>query len=454
MDKRKAGTHYEDRYRHILAACSETGIGMHEENVRHRYGGREVVEKVTIYDVEMTPTKDVIVTPQYEKYSLRVSGRVLNRILTMGRQFALALNVPTTTVEVDGNTVYVRVPRPQGDGGLVTFDQAWNLAPGIPRGSLLLGIDDDYGQLVADMTEASCAHAMVIGMTGSGKSTLMRTMIMSAQKSGGTKVALIDPSGGLYLLSGHPSVWRGGMFKEPDDCVWALKVLSGELQGRGGHGFTFVFVDETPDLTMQRPESKEYLARLAQRGRHAGIHLILGAQHPLSTDLSAMTMRNMPLRLTGKVADRTTAYHATGSNKSGAYALQGGGDFVSVNGSRQRHFQAAIVPNEQLAKWAALYPPRLPRIPARNQHEMARNPTPVVESNGTPGRPEEEPCEACVAEIADEWVRTGHRPGRNRIREISTQRHGQMYGDRKCYAAQRMAAGRFGVMSRLARSEP
>jgi len=452
VDKRQGGTHHEDRYLRILRACCETGIESHKDKVSHRYGGREVVEEVTIYDVEVTPTKDVIVTPQYEKYSLRVSSRVLNRILTMGRQFALALNVPTATVEVDGNIVWVRVPKPQA--GIVTFDQAWNLAPGIPRGSLLLGIDDNYGQLVADMTEASCAHAVVVGMTGSGKSTLMRTMILSAQKSGGTKIALIDPSGGLYQLSGHPSVWRGGMFKEPDDCVWALTVLSGELQGRGGHGFTFVFVDETPDLTMQRPECKEYLARLAQRGRHAGIHLILGAQHPMTAELGAMTMRNMPLRLTGKVADRTSAYHATGSNESNAFALRGRGDMVAVNGSRLTRFQAALIPDAQLAAWAALYPPRLPRIPARNGTKVARNPAPVVESNGTPGRPEEEPCEACVAEIADEWVRTGHRPGRNRIREISTQRHGQMYGDRKCYAAQRMAAGRFGVMSRLARSEP
>jgi energy-coupling factor transporter ATP-binding protein EcfA2 len=410
LDRKKDGTHYSDRMQRILSVCQDCGILWHEERVTYRNGSSELKR---LDDIE--PAGTVLVTPQYEKYGLRVNPRVLNRLRAMAGQFAYALNVPAASVEVDGNVVYVRVPRPGDEAGqLVTFEQAWSIAPHIPLGSLLLGVDDDHRQLVIDLSSPTSVHAAVIGMTGSGKSTLMRTMILSAQRTGGSKVALFDPSGGFLPLSGHPSVWRGGLFRDAEACELGLEALTSAL-GRARHGLTYVFVDEVPDLVMQRPAIREHLARLAQSGRHAGIHLVLGAQHPLASDLGPLTMRNIPVRLVGKVADRTAAYHATGHSDSQAYTLRGRGDFVAVNGADVRRFQAAYVPEAFLRQWAARYPPRPPRLPVRTPTEVIDRGTRAAEirSAGAAGRPMDDIQPFVVERIRQYILEHGEPPSSN-----------------------------------------
>ncbi|MBC7234365.1 MAG: DUF87 domain-containing protein [Chloroflexi bacterium] len=400
LDRRRHGTHYADRMHRILGVCQDCGLLWHEERVSYRNGQ---VELRRVDDVE--PVGEVVVTPQYEKYGLRVRPRVLNRIKNLGPQFAYALNVPTTTVEVDGNVVYVRVPRPGADQDpLVTFEQAWRIAPDIPRGSVLLGIDEDHQQLVLDLTAPSSAHAAVIGMTGSGKSTLIRTMVLSAQMIGGAEIALFDPSRGLRPLSGHPSVWRGGMFRSAEECELGLEVLANSI-GRRRRGLMYVIVDEVPDLVAQRPRIKDHLARIAQAGRHAGMHLILGAQHPLATELGSTTLRNIAVRLVGRVADRNAAYNATGRRDTGAETLRGRGDFIVVNGATLRHFQAAYVPDDWLRRWVARFPPREPRLPVR----PARSPSHV----GSSGRGLDEIPDSVVEEIRRFMRKNGRRPSLN-----------------------------------------
>jgi len=415
LDRRGAGTHYADRLHRILGVCRDCGLLWHNERVARRDGGAEV-RRVD----DIAPTDSVLVTPLYEKYGLQVNPRVLTRLGNLGPQFAYALNVPGVSVEIDGNVVYVRVPRPDAErGDTVLYEDAWDAAPDIPVGSLLLGIDEDQHQLVLELVAPTNVHAAVIGMTGSGKSTLMRTMILSAQMIGGARVALFAPSGGFEPLSGHPSVWRGGLFHTPEECEVGLRVLA-EAIGRRREGLTYVFVDEVPDLVMQRPRIKDHLARLTQAGRHAGMHVILGAQHPLARDLGPTTMRNVAVRLVGRVADRSAAYNATGRNDSGAEALRGRGDFVVVNGSLRRHFQAAMVSPELLGEWRRRYPPRAARLPAG---PVTTSPlaAPVVRGAGG-GRPVDDIPSFVVQEIRRYHARHGHPPSSNWIYRYTRQK--------------------------------
>lgn len=349
--------HYIDRMHRILGVCHACGYLWHEEK------GRDGIP-VRLEDVR--PQGKVLVTPQYEKYGLHVNPRVLPKLRGMGPQFAYALNVPTVAVEVDGDTVYVRVPRErEAKSGVVLFEQAWALAPDIAPGGLLLGIDEAQQQLVLDLNQAGASHCMVVGMTGSGKSTLMQTMILSAEMTG-AHVALFDPSGGFQALSGHPSVWRGGLFRRAEDCEWGLGVLARSLANEGeASGALYIFVDEVPELVRQQPTIKEHLGRLAQAGRHRGYHLILGAQHPLVADLGAATIRNIPVSLVGKVRDKQAAYNATGRSDSGAENLRGAGDFMAYISDSKTHFQAAMPSDQMLREWAKRYPPRSPRIPPK-----------------------------------------------------------------------------------------
>ena len=421
LDRKQRGTHYSDRMQRILSVCRDCSILWHEERVTYRNGTSEIKR---VDDIEAVGT--VLVTPQYEKYGLRVNPRVLSRLRGMAGQFAYSLNVQTVSVEIDGNIVYVRVPRAAEEAdGTVAFQVAWAIAPNLPRGSLLLGVDDDHRQLVIDLASPTSVHAVVVGMTGSGKSTLMRTMILSAQKSGTGRVALFDPSGGFLPLSGHPSVWRGGLFQEARHCELGLETLAGSL-GQRRQGLTFVFVDEVPDLVVQRPGIKDHLARLAQSGRHAGIHLILGAQHPLASELGSLTMRNIPVRLVGKVADRTAAYHATGRNDSNAHSLRGLGDFVAANGASMRRFQAAHVPVAFLREWARRYPPRPPRLPVRKP-SLAKGDAslgPSLRQNEPAGRPRDDIPPFVVQEIQEYLAKHGEPPSSNWVYRLTKSRIG------------------------------
>lgn len=435
LDRRGAGTHYADRLHRILGVCRDLGLLWHNERVARRDGGTEV-RRVD----DIAPTDSVLVTPRYEKYGLQVNPRVLQRLSNLGPQFAYALNVPGVSVEVDGNVVYVRVPRPDAEqSDTVLYEDAWDAAPDIPVGSLLLGIDEDQQQLVLELVAPTNVHAAVIGMTGSGKSTLMRTMILSAQMIGGARVALFDPSGGFAPLAGHPSVWRGGLFHTPEACEAGLRVLADAI-GRRRDGLTYVFVDEVPELVMQRPRIKDHLARLTQAGRHAGMHVILGAQHPLAKDLGPTTMRNVAVRLVGRVADRSAAYNATGRNDSGAEALRGRGDFVVVNGSLRRHFQAAMVSPDLLEEWRRRYPPRAARLPAGIVATASRDAMSVVRSAGG-GRPLDDIPSFVVQEIRRYHARHGRPPSSNWVyrftrRKLPTGGFSRAKAERALQAAQ------------------
>lgn len=421
LDRKRQGTHYADRMHRILSVCQDCGLLWHDERINYRNGASEV-KRVD----DITPVNTVLVTPQYEKYGLSVNPRVLPRLMRMAPQFAYALNVPSASIEVDGNVVYVRVPLAlDGEGPLVTFRQAWNIQPDIPQGSLLLGVDDDHQQLLLEIVAPTNVHAAVIGMTGSGKSTLMRTMILSAQLIGGAEVALFDPSNGFQPFSGHPSVWRGGLFRTPDECEVGLEALANAL-GRPRRGTLYVFVDEVPELIMQRPRIREHLARLAQAGRHAGMHLVIGGQHLLASQVGPMTMRNVPVRLVGRVADRTAAYHATSRNDTAAEHLRGRGDFIVVNGSVSRHFQAACVTPDLLDDWSRRYPPRAAMAPVRPETEVKAAFAGAFEaldggaSGG--GRPLDEIPPAVLREIRRYVEKNGSEPSSNWVYRLTKSR--------------------------------
>ena len=418
LDDPGKGRHYATRMQCILKACQDCGVLSHVET---RSGQR-------IDDV--TSSGEVRVTTQAEKYALVVSSRVLDRIMGMATQFAHALNVPSVTVERDGGIVYVRVPKSKAAG--VTFDSAWRMAP-VPSGALLLGMDDDGQQLVLTFGPAT-PHCAVVGMTGSGKTTLMRTMCLSALMSG-ARVALFDPLGkGLAPLSGHSQVWRG-IWDTADKCVTGLSMLLAEHQ----RGRLFVFVDEAP-LLMQNPKARALLTQISQSGRHAGLALILGAQSPSPSDLL-----NVPVRLVGKVANDQAAYIAAGTSGTGAKSLRGAGDFIAISQGAVVHFQAAAISATEMKAWTQRYPPRLAQPPAPKPARAVRvyhskPPTPVERNPA--GRPEEIPDEGAIRAILSFHRRTGKWPSSNWIREWTKGHYGAMYGRPKSARALDMAKER------------
>jgi energy-coupling factor transporter ATP-binding protein EcfA2 len=424
-DQRRKGTHYKDRMTRILGVCHSMGILAQVE--RSVYHGQ-----VEEYRVELVRAGDTVtLTPQYEKYPLHVNPRVLDRLRRMGPQLALALNVASVSVEVDGDLVFIRVPRSDAPQGL-TFEAAMALCPDLPPGALLLGMCEDGAQAGLDMRESN-VHAAVIGMTGSGKSTLLRTMALSAQMIGGAQVVLCDPvRRGFWPLSGHDSVLFGGMFADAQQIERVLQHLAQRVRAGNDAALTYVFVDELPSLVRERPAIAGHLATIAERGRHVGMRLILGAQHALVSELGAATLRNIATVLCGKVKDTQAAYTATGQAGTGAELLRGAGDMIAITAAGVSHFQAAQPGPEMLAQWEARYPPQYGHLPSLEpgperkegtegttlasfvQVQSVASISPMVTEapslSGDIGRPQEEPSRRAVCWAAGEWKAKGEPP--------------------------------------------
>ncbi len=89
-----------------------------------------------------------------------------------------------------------------------------------------------------------------------------------------------------------------------------------------------------------------HLTRLAQRGRSAGISIIVCTQKPTASAIGSLVKANFPVRLVGKVTSAEEARVATGLGGTGAERLGGRGDFVLVAAGEVVRFQAAFLAAE------------------------------------------------------------------------------------------------------------
>jgi S-DNA-T family DNA segregation ATPase FtsK/SpoIIIE len=187
----------------------------------------------------------------------------------------------------------------------------------------------------------------------------MRVIIVSlvaANRQAKVQLALIDPkSRGFRPLAAVPH-----LIAPPATDVTAatalLNRLVDEMDERDAENASLpriiIVVDEVIDLLMMGGKPVEAaLTRIAQRGREAGLHLILGAQKPASTILGPQLKANLPVRLVGRVGSVDEARVASGIAASGAEKLTGRGDFMAVAGGVLTHFQAAHIPRSDYGEF-------------------------------------------------------------------------------------------------------
>ncbi len=240
--------------------------------------------------------------------------------------------------------------------------------------SISLGKDIGGQPVVVDL--AKMPHLLVAGTTGSGKSVGVNAMILSLiYKSGPQDVRLImvDPKMlELSIYEGIPHLlapvvtdmtkaanalnWCVGEMERRYKLMSALGVrnLSGfnnklhEAQKAGEHvanpfsltahtdsgpeplstlPHIVVVIDELADLMMVVGKKvEELIARLAQKARAAGIHLILATQRPSVDVITGLIKANIPTRIAFQVSSKIDS--RTILDQMGAEALLGQGDML------------------------------------------------------------------------------------------------------------------------------
>lgn len=115
--------------------------------------------------------------------------------------------------------------------------------------------------------------------------------------------------------------------------------------------FIVVVVDEFADLMMQQGKEVEAaVARLAQKARAAGMHVILATQRPSVDVITGMIKANFPTRIAYRVAQKVDS--RTILDEQGAELLLGRGDMlIKMNGSTEtRRVQCPFVSEEEVGR--------------------------------------------------------------------------------------------------------
>jgi S-DNA-T family DNA segregation ATPase FtsK/SpoIIIE len=291
-----------------------------------------------------------VVTPRWVRFEVMPAlGARISSIVRLSEEMALRLGSAGVRVRRQGSCLHVEVPRE--DGETVRLLPLAARLREVPRQAALLGLDEEGVPLLLRLASPEVGHVLVAGTTGSGKTALLRGMLVSLalhNRQGEVQLVVIDPKGrGYAALEGLPHLLCP-VVSQVHQAAYVLNDLVSLMlqrdQERVQEPRVVLAIDELADLVVAGgPGVARSLTRLTQRGREAGLHVIACTQKPTVDAIGSLVKSNFPARLVGSVASAEDAKVASGLPGTGAEKLLGRGDFLLVVKGEVVRFQAAYV---------------------------------------------------------------------------------------------------------------
>ena len=322
---------------------------------------------------------DICRGPSVTRYELQPqAGIKVSRITSLADD--IALNLATAGVRIEAPipgkpAVGIEVPNKiRSTVNIRAVFESQNYINMRSPLTMALGKDIAGAAQVADLCKMP--HLLIAGSTGSGKSVCVNSIIISflfRSSPEDVKLILIDPKVvELAEYNGIPHLLMP-VVTEPRKAAGALGASVAEMErryklfaennvreikaynklaaqtGLEHLPYIAIVIDELADLMMVAgKEVEDYICRIAQKARAAGIHLIVATQRPSVDVITGLIKANIPSRIAFAVSSQIDS--RTILDASGAEKLLGNGDmlFLPVGASKPVRVQGTFVTDEEI----------------------------------------------------------------------------------------------------------
>ena len=333
----------------------------HLENVLKQFG---IDAKVVNYEYGPTITRYEITIP---------AGVKVSKVTSLSDDIAMNLAAESIRIEapIPGkNTIGIETPNkikePVHFSNIIQNKE-------LEKGELnvILGKDIVGRDKIIDITKMP--HLLIAGQTGSGKSVAVNTLIatlISKKSEKEVKFIMVDPKMVELMPYNDIPHLLVPVIIDPQQAAIALKWAVNEMENRYKQlmengvrniksynslkyvekmPYIVIIIDELADLMMVVSGSvEESIARIAQKARAVGIHLVVATQRPSTDVITGMIKANLPSRIS--FALRSQIDSRTILDSAGAEKLLGQGDMLLLeNGSSKlERIQGAFISDEEV----------------------------------------------------------------------------------------------------------
>ena len=317
---------------------------------------RYLIEKLAHFKIE----GDVIRTyagPVVSTFEFKPAANVkVSKILNLQDDLAMALSAETIRIQapIPGKDVVgIEIPNETVDTIYLRdiLDDKLFKDSSSPL-TMALGKDIVGKPFVTDLKKLP--HLLIAGTTGSGKSVGINGMILSLLYKNSPdqlRLLMIDPKMLEFSTYNDIPHLLTPVITKPKQAIIALNNMVNEMERRyelmaeartknienynekikkeGGEHLPYivVIIDELADLMMTSGKDVEHsIARLAQKSRACGIHLIVATQRPSVDVVTGLIKANLPSRISYRVGQRIDSKIIL--DQQGAESLLGRGDML------------------------------------------------------------------------------------------------------------------------------
>jgi S-DNA-T family DNA segregation ATPase FtsK/SpoIIIE len=236
-----------------------------------------------------------------------------------------------------------------------------------------IGVSVTNHLLTADLADPNTCHALVAGSSGSGKSEFLKQMAASLMQRGSPsllRLSIVDPKRLTFsALTGSPFL-NEPVISDMEAAMACLRRVVTDMEQRyarlADEGFEslsqrmadrrydipyYVLIfDEFTDLILgdkdRKKEFEELVARIAVKGRAAGIHLVLSTQRPDHKVVTGQIKANLPLKICLRVTSGRNSQIVL--DQYGGETLLGRGDLLCERGKGLERAQSPYVRPQEL----------------------------------------------------------------------------------------------------------